>query len=315
MLLSRRAYVSKKIAKEGRKAGYICRDEPLNERDSGWSFMAGNEDEAYVNDAANLVLMTIHQFWILTGTCGNIFIIRPAPGWSAFRTQNSTLTLRGRRSSWQSRTRAEKKADECHIFARMCLFPPAFCYDRGCGTSGQTGPERKEIIMTEFILLLLVFLFGAFALMKYMKTQRIRSGALDQNLKKVLSTYRMLRSHQEELGTNAFAIGCALKADRGELIRDMGRLSVRILDEKGKRREGAEALGMETVENEGKYYYQICEDLEEKLSFEELTAALVRLKDVLESKYPDELVSLADTYLTLVVDGKKLLQMLEKGRK
>ena len=62
MLLSRRAYVSKKITEEGWKAGYICRDEPLNERDSGWSFMAGNEDEAYVNDASNLVLMTIHQF-------------------------------------------------------------------------------------------------------------------------------------------------------------------------------------------------------------------------------------------------------------
>ena len=169
--------------------------------------------------------------------------------------------------------------------------------------------------MTEFILLLLVFLFGAFALMKHMKTQRVRSGALDQNLKKVLSAYKMLRSHQEDLGTNAFAIGSALTEEGGELTRDMGRLSVRILDEKGKRREGAEALGMETVENGGKYYYQICEDLEEKLSFEELTAALVRLKDVLESKYPDELVSLADTYLTLVVDGKKLLQMLEKGRK
>ena len=183
------------------------------------------------------------------------------------------------------------------------------------GSPGRPARKGRENIMTEFILLLLVFLFGAFALMKYMKTQRIRSGALDQNLKKVLSAYRMLRSHQEELGTNAFAIGCALKAEKGELTRDMGRLSVRILDEKGKRREGAEALGMETVENGGKYYYQICEDLEEKLSFEELTAALVRLKDVLESKYPDELVSLADTYLTLVVDGKKLLQMLEKGRK
>lgn len=62
MLLSRTAYVSKKITKEGWKAGYIWRDEPLNERDSGWSFMAGNEDEAYVNDPGNLVLMTIHQF-------------------------------------------------------------------------------------------------------------------------------------------------------------------------------------------------------------------------------------------------------------
>lgn len=169
--------------------------------------------------------------------------------------------------------------------------------------------------MTEFILLLLIFLFGAFALMRHMKSQRVRNGALDRNLKKVLSAYRLVRSHQEELGTNAFAIGCAIKEDRGEPARDMERLSVRILDEKGKRRDGAEALGMEEAEIGGKYYYQICEALEEKLSYEELTAALARLKEVLETKYPDELVSLADTYLTVVVDGKKLLQMLEKGRK
>ncbi len=208
------------------------------------------------------------------------------------------------------------KADLCHNMGSLCFFSHSFCYDRTCRISGTGFPERKgEINMTEFILLLLVFLFGAFALMKHMKTQRVRNGALDQNLKKVLSAYRMLRSRREELGTGAFVIGSALREDRGELTQDMERLSVRILDEKGKRRESAEALGMETVENEGKYYYQICESLEEKLSYEELTAALVRLKEVLEAKYPDELVSLADTYLTVVADGKKLLQMLEKDRR
>ena len=36
----------------------MVRDEALNENDSGWSFMAGNEGEEYANDYRNLVLMT-----------------------------------------------------------------------------------------------------------------------------------------------------------------------------------------------------------------------------------------------------------------
>ena len=37
----------------------MVRDEALNENDSGWSFMAGNEGEEYANDYRNLVLMTV----------------------------------------------------------------------------------------------------------------------------------------------------------------------------------------------------------------------------------------------------------------
>ena len=37
----------------------MVRDEALNENDSGWSFMAGNEDEEYINDYRNLVLMKV----------------------------------------------------------------------------------------------------------------------------------------------------------------------------------------------------------------------------------------------------------------
>ena len=37
----------------------MCRDEALNENDSGWSFMAGNESEEYVNDHKNIVLMAV----------------------------------------------------------------------------------------------------------------------------------------------------------------------------------------------------------------------------------------------------------------
>ena len=58
-LLSKTAYVSRKIFDEGWNVGYMVRDEALNENDSGWSFMAGNEDEEYINDYRNLVLMKV----------------------------------------------------------------------------------------------------------------------------------------------------------------------------------------------------------------------------------------------------------------
>ena len=40
----------------------MVRDEALNENDSGWSFMAGNEGEEYANDYRNLVLMTAGRY-------------------------------------------------------------------------------------------------------------------------------------------------------------------------------------------------------------------------------------------------------------
>ncbi|MDE6470407.1 MAG: DUF2185 domain-containing protein, partial [Eubacterium sp.] len=46
--------VSDKITKEGYKVGYMYRENPDDEvPDSGWRFLAGNEDDAYMNDAGN----------------------------------------------------------------------------------------------------------------------------------------------------------------------------------------------------------------------------------------------------------------------
>ena len=43
--------VSDKITKEGFKVGYMYREKPEEGRpDSGWRFLAGNEDEEYMND-------------------------------------------------------------------------------------------------------------------------------------------------------------------------------------------------------------------------------------------------------------------------
>ena len=43
--------VSDKITKEGFMVGYMYREEPDGDRpDSGWRFLAGNEDEVYMNN-------------------------------------------------------------------------------------------------------------------------------------------------------------------------------------------------------------------------------------------------------------------------
>lgn len=60
-MLGQAAYVSKKIIDEGCKIGYMCRDEAVREHDSGWAFMAGDEDEEYVENSKNIQLMSIHQ--------------------------------------------------------------------------------------------------------------------------------------------------------------------------------------------------------------------------------------------------------------
>ncbi len=41
------------ITVEGRKVGYMYREEPRNQQDSGWIFTAGQESQAYMDDAAN----------------------------------------------------------------------------------------------------------------------------------------------------------------------------------------------------------------------------------------------------------------------
>ena len=55
------AYVSRKIIDEGYKVGYMTREEPLNDNDSGWQFLAGNEDNEYLNDEKNIAITSINE--------------------------------------------------------------------------------------------------------------------------------------------------------------------------------------------------------------------------------------------------------------
>ena len=54
-------FVSDKITKEGFKVGYMYREQPdVGVPDSGWRFMAGNEDDNYVNNPDNLHIFAIN---------------------------------------------------------------------------------------------------------------------------------------------------------------------------------------------------------------------------------------------------------------
>lgn len=64
-LLNQTAYLSKKILEEDWKVGYMRRDEPVNENDSGWSFCAGNEDDEYYNDYKNIALVSVYEVYQL----------------------------------------------------------------------------------------------------------------------------------------------------------------------------------------------------------------------------------------------------------
>jgi hypothetical protein len=60
-LLPKTVIVSKKVREGGWKIGYGMRDEPDQERDSGWYFAVGDETEEYVNDPSNLELWTVNS--------------------------------------------------------------------------------------------------------------------------------------------------------------------------------------------------------------------------------------------------------------
>lgn len=64
-LLNKMAYVSKKITDENYKVGYMHREESLNIDDSGWSFVAGDESEDYINDSNNIVLLKLYDVILL----------------------------------------------------------------------------------------------------------------------------------------------------------------------------------------------------------------------------------------------------------
>ena len=85
------AYVSKKIIEEDWKVGYMSRDEAMHEGDSGWAFMARNEDDDYVNDYRNIALCSIYEVCRLDPAVGK-YIVNPV-GTKMIRVSSSEFEI------------------------------------------------------------------------------------------------------------------------------------------------------------------------------------------------------------------------------
>ena len=72
------------ITVEGRKVGYMYREEPDNNLDSGWRFMSGRESRAYLDDATNFALYDVNM---IANYDPDIVPLLDAPAGSAFERQ------------------------------------------------------------------------------------------------------------------------------------------------------------------------------------------------------------------------------------
>lgn len=55
----KRCYVTNRILKDGARVGYLYRETPDNERDSGWRFTANDESDEYMDDSKNTAFVSI----------------------------------------------------------------------------------------------------------------------------------------------------------------------------------------------------------------------------------------------------------------
>jgi hypothetical protein len=50
---------SNHVAKQGKPVGYLYREEPDNENDSGWRVFSGEESQEYADDASNFAMYNV----------------------------------------------------------------------------------------------------------------------------------------------------------------------------------------------------------------------------------------------------------------
>jgi hypothetical protein len=72
---------------EGRPVGYMYREEPDFEVDSGWRFFSGHESQAYVDDAANLAIYDVNT---IANYDRDIIPFLDAPIGSSFEREDGT---------------------------------------------------------------------------------------------------------------------------------------------------------------------------------------------------------------------------------
>jgi hypothetical protein len=54
-----RCFVSRRVLYDGVRVGYLYRESPDGDKDSGWRMMAGDESDEYINDSGNLSFVSL----------------------------------------------------------------------------------------------------------------------------------------------------------------------------------------------------------------------------------------------------------------
>ena len=54
-----RCYVTQRVLREGSPVGYLYREEPDNDKDSGWRLTAGDESTEYLNEPGNIAFVSL----------------------------------------------------------------------------------------------------------------------------------------------------------------------------------------------------------------------------------------------------------------
>lgn len=74
----KRCFVSHRVLYDGEKVGYLYREEPLHDDDSGWRITAGSESEEYMDDAGNVSYVSLGA--VLNLDDGIIGLLDSPPG-------------------------------------------------------------------------------------------------------------------------------------------------------------------------------------------------------------------------------------------
>lgn len=75
------AIASDRITVDGKLVGYMYRSTPRNPQDSGWAFLAGDENEAYMNDSSRHAIYDVNT---IANYDPEIIALLDAPAGSAF---------------------------------------------------------------------------------------------------------------------------------------------------------------------------------------------------------------------------------------
>jgi hypothetical protein len=54
-----RCFVTQRVLRDGARVGYLYREEPDNEKDSGWRLTAGDESTEYLNESGNIAFVSL----------------------------------------------------------------------------------------------------------------------------------------------------------------------------------------------------------------------------------------------------------------